>query len=86
MTARRRQFSPFNEHAHSPTEYALVKAPLANITDGAVLLSNAAVTAAVWVPRAALDASSRALIYRSAREQEVELRVELKMALSKGLV
>ena len=86
MTTRRRQFSPFNEHAFSPTEYALVKATLANITDGAVLLSNDSMTAPVWVPRQALDAASRALIYRSVRGQEVELRVELKLALQKELV
>lgn len=85
MTGRR-QFHYAREHAHMHVEYALVKAILANITDGAVLLSNDALTIPVWVPRQALDAMSRALIYRSVKEQEIELRVELKLALSKGLV
>lgn len=86
MTSRRRQFSPFSEHAYSPVEYATVKATVANLTDAAVLLSNDAVPMAVWVPRQALDGASRALLYRTTRGQEVELRIELKMALSKGLV
>ncbi|HCE08741.1 MAG TPA: hypothetical protein DEQ40_09110 [Oxalobacteraceae bacterium] len=85
MTASRK-FTFARDRAHTHVEFCTVKATLANITDGAVLLSNEALTAPVWVPRQALDAASRALIYRSARGQEVELRVELKLALSKELV
>lgn len=73
------------EHARRHIEYATVKATLANWTDGAILLSGEHLPMETWLPRQALAPASQALIYRSARGSEIEIQVELKMALSKGL-
>lgn len=81
----RNHHAPGRENSHSFKEYAHVKATLAQVTDGAVLLAVEDKIPA-WIPRTALDASSRALIYRSAKGAEVELAVEVPMALAKGIV
>lgn len=73
------------DHAKRETEYATVKATIVNLTQYAVLLRNEKCGAA-WVPKFALDPVSRALLHRSKREDEVELQVELDLALKKSLV
>lgn len=76
---------PGRENARGFKEYTRVKATLAQITDGAVLLAVEDKVPA-WVPRGALDAASRALIHRSAKGSEVVLAVEVPMALAKNIV
>lgn len=74
------------DHVRRPDEHATVKATLANWTDGAVLLTSDKIVVPVWVPRRALDPASQALIFRTGRGAEIEIRVSLKLALDKGLV
>lgn len=83
-----RQFSHsfHREGTRSETEFAMVKATLANITDGAVLLVSENITPAQWVPRFRLDPVSRSLIYRSHKGDDVTLRVELQFALERKIV
>lgn len=73
------------DHSKRTVDYALVKATIVNFTEYAVLLSNEK-TAAAWVPKFALDTVSRAMLTKKSRGDQVELQVELDLALKKSLV
>lgn len=79
MTAR------MMDHARREVEYATVKATIVNFTEFAVLLSNEK-SGSAWVPKFTLDPASRAILHRKHRGDEVELQIELELALKKNLV
>jgi hypothetical protein len=74
------------ENAGAPKEYAQVKGTVAQVTDGAVLFTNEKVTPAVWVPLWSLDLGGKLAAAKAHRGSEIEMGVELKIALAKGLV
>lgn len=75
------------ENARRNVEYATVKATLANVSEkGAVLITNDKVTIPVWIPPQALDSRGRIAAARAPRNSEIEIGIELELALSKGLV
>lgn len=79
--------APGREGAHAPKEFATVKATLAKRSDkGALLLTNEKLTVPVWVPPHALDSRGKIAAARAALKSEIEIGVELNMALSKGLI
>lgn len=83
-----RQFhsAPGRENAHSQKEYALVRATIVQRTDDAILLTNENTITAVWVPKYALNVAGRVAEARAPLKSEIEIGVQLNMALSKGLV
>lgn len=78
---------PGRENAHQHKEYATVRAVLANRSDkGALLLTNDKLVVPVWVPPQALDSRGKIAAARAPLKSEVEIGVELNMAIAKGLV
>lgn len=78
--------SPRRENARPVTEYAQVKATLANRTDLAILVSHPDLVQAVWVPKKALDIGGKLQADNAPLKSEIEIGVELKLALEKGLI
>lgn len=77
--------SPGRESARSQAEYATVKGILAQRTEGAILLVPTD-KPAQWVPLQALNTSGRVAVHRASLNSEIEIGVELKLALKKHLV
>lgn len=78
--------APGRESAHRNVEYATFKAILAQRTDGAVLLARDDLVSPVWVPRRALDITGKLAVEKAPLKSEIEIGVELKLAIEKGLV
>lgn len=70
---------------HTYVEYATVKGLMVNKTDKAVLIAVDG-KPAKWIPLFRLETPSRALVYRTDKDTEVSLRVQLQFALNEGLV
>jgi hypothetical protein len=77
---------PGRENARGFTEYAMVRAIVAQVTERALLLTNESVTVPVWVPRSRLQSGSRAMTMGAIRGQEIAVQVELQFALDQRLV
>lgn len=79
--------APGRENSISNKEFATVKATLANRSEkGALLLTNEKLTVPVWVPPHALDSRGKIAAARAPLKSEIEIGVELNMALQKGLI
>lgn len=78
--------TPGRESAPRNVEYATVKAILAQRTDLAILLARDDLAAPVWVPKRALSAHGRITAEKALLKTDIEVGVDLRLALEKGLV
>lgn len=78
--------APGRENAHRHKEYTLVRAEMVQRTDTAILITNEKTVVAVWIPKYALNVAGRVAEARAPLKSEIEIGVELNMALAKGLV
>ena len=78
--------APGRENARDHKEYTLVRAMLVQRTDTAILITNDKTVVAIWVPKYALNVAGRVAEARAPLKSEIEIGVELNMALAKGLV
>lgn len=87
LSAPSRQFrsAPGRENAQRFVEHAVVRGVFITKTEKAILLAVEG-QPAKWVPFFRLDKSSLALIYRSAKDTEVSVQVQLQFALDQNFV
>lgn len=77
---------PGRENAGLRVEYATITALVAQNTGKALLLANAKISPAQWVPFHALETSSRIKAMRAERGRDITIQVELEFALKANLV
>jgi hypothetical protein len=86
MMPRAFHAAPGRENARAYKEYASVIVRLLQRTDAGLLVDRDDLFSPVWIPKRALDTHGKLQVERAALGCEVEIGIELKMALERGLV
>ena len=67
-------------------EYARAKVRFCNRTDKAVLVDKNGLTVPVWIPLRTVNPASRGIVSRASRDDVIEIDIEYRAAIEKGLL